>query len=106
MRLLFSFLFDKSQLFRYGVPIITIRRCFLLKGKRLLPLILLLLFILPVSTLAHPGGTDANGGHYDGSACISDEFELTEPFDGDDDLHEVMFDNWHDYLDAVAHDLN
>ena len=38
-----------------------------MKGKRLLPLILLLLFILPVSTLAHPGGTDANGGHYDGS---------------------------------------
>lgn len=45
----------------------TVRRCFVLKGRRLLPLVLLLLFILPVSALAHPGGTDANGGHYDGS---------------------------------------
>lgn len=31
----------------------------------LLPLVLILLFILPVSALAHPGGTDANGGHYE-----------------------------------------
>ena len=67
MRLLFPFLFDKPPLFRYGVFIVTVRRCFVLKGRRLLPLVLLLLFILPVSALAHPGGTDANGGHYDGS---------------------------------------
>ena len=50
--------------------------------------------------------SDLHAGIIDGGACISDEFEFTEPFDGDDDLHEVMFDNWHDYLDAVAHDLN
>lgn len=44
-----------------------VRRCFVLKVRRILPLILLLLFILPVSASAHPGGTDANGGHHDGS---------------------------------------
>lgn len=67
MSMLFYLLFDKSLFFRYGVPIMIVRRCFVLKGRRILPLILLLLFILPVSALAHPGGTDANGGHHDGS---------------------------------------
>lgn len=46
------------------------RGIFVLRMKRkcLFPLLaLILLFILPVSALAHPGGTDANGGHYDGS---------------------------------------
>ena len=37
-----------------------------MKRKCLFPLLaLILLFILPVSALAHPGGTDANGGHYE-----------------------------------------
>lgn len=50
--------------------------------------------------------SDLHASIIDGSAYMSDEFEFTEPFDGDDDLHEVMFDNWYDYLDAVAYDLN
>ena len=44
------------------------RGIFVLRMKRkcLFPLLaLILLFILPVSALAHPGGTDVNGGHYE-----------------------------------------
>ena len=48
------------------VQVIIEKAVFHMKRKLLLlPLVLILLFILPVSASAHPGGTDANGGHYE-----------------------------------------
>ena len=35
--------------------------------KRILALVVILLVAFPLLVLAHSGGTDANGGHYDHS---------------------------------------